>query len=65
MVHDDKLKNKIDEGAGKAKEAAGRVTGDEGMRQEGTGEKNAAQLKDKIQDAVDKAKDKAKDVFKK
>lgn len=61
MAGDDKIQNKIDEGAGGAKEAAGRMTGDEGMRQEGETEKDKAQLKDKVQDAVDKAKN----VFKK
>lgn len=61
MVHDDKLKNKVDEGAGRVKEGAGQVTGDEEMRREGETEKDKAQLKDKVQDAVDKAKD----IFKK
>lgn len=57
MANDDKIENKIDEGAGRVKEAAGRVTGDEEMRREGEVEKDTAQLKDKVQDAVDKAKD--------
>ncbi|MGH3903698.1 MAG: CsbD family protein [Pseudonocardiaceae bacterium] len=61
MANDDKVQNKIDEGAGKVKEAAGRVTGDEEMRQEGEADKDKAQLKDKAQDAVDKAKE----IFKK
>ena len=61
MAGDDKVQNKIDEGAGKAKETAGRVTGDEQMRREGEAEKDQAQLKDKVQDAIDKAKD----IFKK
>lgn len=61
MVHDDKAQNKIDEGAGKVKETAGRVTGDDDMRREGEADKDKAQLKDKVQDTVDKAKD----IFKK
>jgi len=61
MANDDKLRNKIDEGAGQVKETAGRLTGDEETRQEGAAEKDKAQLKDKVQDAVGKAKD----VFKK
>lgn len=61
MAHDDKLRNKIDEGAGRVKETAGRVTGDEKMRQEGETEADTAKLKDKAQDAVEAVKD----VFKK
>ncbi|HEU0087218.1 MAG TPA: CsbD family protein [Pseudonocardiaceae bacterium] len=61
MANEDKLKNKIDEGAGAVKEGAGHISGDEGMRREGETEKDKAQLKDKVQDAVDKAKD----IFKK
>lgn len=61
MANDDKVQNKIDEGAGKVKETTGRVTGDEEMRQEGEADKDKAQLKDKAQDAVDKAKE----IFKK
>lgn len=61
MAHDDKVQNKIDEGAGKVKETAGRVTGDEDTRRQGEAEKDTSQLKDKVQDAVDKAKD----IFKK
>lgn len=61
MANDDKVQNKIDEGAGQVKETAGRVTGDEETRRQGEAEKDTAQLKDKVQDAVDKAKD----IFKK
>ena len=61
MAHDEKVENKIDEGAGKVKETAGHVSGDEGLRQEGETDKDKAQLKDKVQDTVDKAKD----IFKK
>lgn len=57
MANDDKIKNKIDEGAGRVKETAGHVTGDEELRREGEVEKDKAQLKDKVADAVDKAKD--------
>lgn len=61
MANDDKVQNKIDEGAGKVKETAGRVSGDDEMRQEGEADKDKAQLKDKAKDAVDKAKE----IFKK
>lgn len=61
MANEDKVQNKIDEGAGQIKETAGQATGDEDMRRQGEAEKDKAQLKDKVQDAVDKAKD----IFKK
>lgn len=64
MANDDKLKNKIDEGAGRVKEGAGHVTGDEDMRREGEMQKDKAQLKDQVQDTIDKAKDAARDIFK-
>ncbi|HKR48698.1 MAG TPA: CsbD family protein [Pseudonocardiaceae bacterium] len=57
MANEDKIKHKIDEGAGRVKETMGNVTGDEELRQEGEFEKDKAQLKDKVADAVDKAKD--------
>lgn len=57
MGNDDKMERKIDEGAGKVKETAGRLTGNEQVRQEGETEKDKAQLKDKALDAFDKAKD--------
>lgn len=63
MTNDDKLKNKIDEGAGKVKETAGRASGDEEMRREGEFEKTKASVKDKAQDAAESVKDAAKDVF--
>lgn len=57
MVHDDKLNNKIEEGAGKLKETTGGATGDESLRAEGEGQKDKAQLKDAVQDAAAKVKD--------
>ena len=61
MANDDKLDNKIEEGAGKFKETTGRATGDESLRAEGEAQKDTAQLKDKVQDAAEKVKD----IFKK
>lgn len=61
MANEDKLTNKIDEGAGKLKETSGRATGDESLRAEGEVQKDKAQLKDKVQDAAEKVKD----IFKK
>ena len=37
MSAEDKLSNKIDDMGGKAKEAAGRLTGDDGTENEGVG----------------------------
>jgi len=57
MANDDKIKHKIDAGAGRVTETTGNVTGDEELRREGKMEKDKAQLKDKVADTVDKAKD--------
>jgi uncharacterized protein YjbJ (UPF0337 family) len=54
MGTDDKIRNKIDELAGRGKETAGRVTGDPDLEAEGRGERAASNLKqagEKIKDA--------------
>jgi uncharacterized protein YjbJ (UPF0337 family) len=48
----------IDEGKGRIKEAAGSLTGDDSLKNEG----KADQAKSSIKDAVDKVADKAGDV---
>jgi uncharacterized protein YjbJ (UPF0337 family) len=53
----DKAKNKAQDLGGKAKEAAGKVTGDESTRNEGRGDQAKSNLKD--------AGEKVKDTFKK
>jgi uncharacterized protein YjbJ (UPF0337 family) len=53
----DKVSNKIDDVAGKAKEAVGRVTGDDDTRVEGKLDQAKSSLKD--------AGEKVKDAFKK
>jgi uncharacterized protein YjbJ (UPF0337 family) len=53
----DKVSNKIDDVAGKAKEAIGRVTGDDDTRVEGKLDQAKSSLKD--------AGEKVKDAFKK
>jgi uncharacterized protein YjbJ (UPF0337 family) len=53
----DKAKNKIEDLGGKAKEAAGKVTGDDRTRDEGRGDQAKSSLKD--------AGEKVKDAFKK
>jgi uncharacterized protein YjbJ (UPF0337 family) len=54
MSADDKASNKIDELAGKAKEAVGRATDNRDLEGEGRGEQTASNLKqagEKIKDA--------------
>jgi uncharacterized protein YjbJ (UPF0337 family) len=53
----DKAKNKLEELGGKAKEAIGKVTGDESTENEGKGDQVEANLKD--------AAEKVKDAFRK
>jgi uncharacterized protein YjbJ (UPF0337 family) len=53
----DKAKNKIEDLGGKAKEAVGKVTGDDRTRNEGRGDQAKSSLKD--------AGEKVKDAFKK
>lgn len=57
MADDDRFDDKVDEGSGKVKEAAGKATGDEDLRREGETQKDTAQLKEKVKDTVDKAKE--------
>lgn len=57
MSAEDKAKNKIDDLAGRAKEAMGKVTGNPDTRNEGRAEQTKASLKD--------AGEKIKDAFKK
>lgn len=54
----DKFENKAEDLGGKAKEAAGAATGDEGLRSEG----KLDQVKAGIKDAGEKVKDAAEDV---
>ena len=56
MGAEDKFQNKADEVAGKAKEKAGEMTGNESMEKEGQ--------KDKTKANVKQAGEKIKDVFK-
>ncbi len=49
----------VDEGKGRIKEAAGSLTGDESLKNEGKGD----QAKASVKDSVDKVADKAKNVL--
>lgn len=55
----DKAKNKAEEVAGKAKEAAGGATGNDDLRREG----QADQAKSGVKQTGEKAKDAVKDTF--
>ncbi|MGB9308082.1 MAG: CsbD family protein [Mycobacterium sp.] len=57
MGADDKVKNKIEDAGGRAKEAIGNVTGDKDTKNEGRVDQAKASLKD--------AGEKVKDAFKK
>ena len=57
MSAEDKIKNKIEDLGGKAKEAVGKVTGDNDTKNEGRGDQAKSSLKD--------AGEKVKDAFKK
>jgi uncharacterized protein YjbJ (UPF0337 family) len=62
------MSGKVDEAKGRIKEAAGDLTGDEKMKNEGRIDKAAGKIKqgaekvaDKMKDTVDKMKDTVKD----
>ena len=48
---------KLDQAKGKAKEAAGDVTGDKDLKREGKTDRVAGEVKEKVGDVVDKVKD--------
>lgn len=54
---DNKTEGKVDEGKGRAKEAAGSLTGDDSMKNEGKVDKGAGKAKQKAGDAGDKVGD--------
>ena len=47
----------IDEGKGRVKEAAGSLTGDDSLKNEGKVDRASGTVKDKVGDAADKVKD--------
>ena len=48
---------KTDDAKGRVKEAAGSITGDDKLKNEGKVDRAAGSVKDKVGDAADKAKD--------
>lgn len=57
------IENKAEEFAGKAKEAAGDVTDNDGLKDEGKADQVTSDVKEKISDAGDAIKDKANEVI--
>ena len=57
MALDDKLKNMAQDVAGKAKEAAGKVTGNEDLQAHGQADQDAADVKQAGEHAKDAARD--------
>ncbi|MCZ4498978.1 MAG: hypothetical protein JWQ74_1531 [Marmoricola sp.] len=63
MGLDDKLQNKAEDLAGRGKEAAGAVTGNDSLKAEGEADQRKAGIKAKIEDVKDKVKDKVDDIL--
>lgn len=61
MGLDDKIKNASEDLGGKAKEAAGKVSGDKNVEAEGKVDQVSADIKDKVSEFTDKAKDVAEE----
>lgn len=66
----EKTEGKVDEAKGKAKQAAGDVTGDDSLHREGKADEKSGEARQKVGDAADKvgdgisdATDKAKDAM--
>jgi uncharacterized protein YjbJ (UPF0337 family) len=53
---------KLDDLKGRAKEAAGDVTDNDGLKREGKVDQGKAEVKDKVGDVTDKIGDKLKDI---
>ena len=68
MSFTDKVKNKVEEAVGTAKEKVGRATGNDELVAEGRAEQAEANVKqtgEKVKDAAGDAADKVRDTFKK
>ncbi len=64
MADEDKIKNKAQQAKGKAKKAAGEMTDDERMKNEGKSDESKAKMKQAGEHAKDTARS-ARDAFKK
>ncbi len=56
-MSDDKTPANTDDAKGRVKEAAGNLTGDDDLKNEGKVDQAAGTVKDKVGDAADKVKD--------
>ncbi len=54
---------KIDQAKGRAKEAAGDLTDNDDLKNEGKADRIGGEVKEKVSDAVDKVKEKVDDVI--
>ena len=61
MGLDENIKNTAEDLGGKAKEAAGKVSGDKNVEAEGKVDQVSADIKDKVSEFTDKAKDVAEE----
>ena len=64
MGFDDKADNKADDLKGRAKEAAGDLTGNDDLEREGKADQAGASVKEKVNKVADKVKDKVDDLKK-
>ncbi|CAM4528314.1 CsbD family protein [Nocardia ninae] len=67
MSLSDKISNKAEDLGGKAKEAAGQMSGDDSLRGEGKADQAKAGVKgavENVKDAIEDTVDKVKDAFK-
>ncbi|RZI84839.1 MAG: CsbD family protein [Microbacterium sp.] len=60
---DDRIENKVQDIAGRGKEAAGSVTGDDSLKAEGEADQKKASIKDKVEDVKDKVQQKVDDIL--
>ena len=58
----DDAQNKAEDLKGRGKEAAGSLTGDDDLKNEGKGDQAQADAKQKVSDAADAVKDKVDDI---
>jgi uncharacterized protein YjbJ (UPF0337 family) len=63
MGLDDRIENKVQDIAGRGKEAVGAATDDHELKAEGKADQTKAGLKDKVEDVKDKVQDKVDDIL--
>jgi uncharacterized protein YjbJ (UPF0337 family) len=56
------MSEKLDQAKGRVKEAAGDLTNDDDLKNEGKADRVGGEVKEKVGNAVDKVKDKVKDL---